>query len=319
MPDYINSVLLIGCGYMGQEYARVLKALNVNFIAVGRGEASARTFAEKTGVQPHVGGLESFFNTEEIIPSRAIVAVGVEELYNVTTLLIRNGVKEILLEKPGAMYYTQINELNRLADDYKCQVWIAYNRRFYASVQTAKKMIAEDGGISSFKFEFTEWAHKVEGSGKPPVVLENWFLCNSTHVIDLAFYLGGIPEKMNSYVSGELSWYPKAGSFSGAGQTREGVNFSYFADWESAGRWGVEILTKKRKLILSPLEELKSQKRGTIIVETVDIDDTLDKQFKPGVYLQTQAFLQEQGSQLLPLREHCAMCEIYQKMENGGH
>lgn len=50
-----------------------------------------------------------------------------------------------------------------------------------------KKIIAEDGGITSFNFEFTEWAHVIEKLDYPREVFENWFFVNSTHVVDLAF------------------------------------------------------------------------------------------------------------------------------------
>ena len=52
--------------------------------------------------------------------------------------------------------------------------------------------------------------------------------------------------------------------FSGAGISISGALFSYQANWQSAGRWSVEILTKKNRLILCPLEELKVQKRGVL-------------------------------------------------------
>ena len=43
-----------------------------------------------------------------------------------------------------------------------------------------------------------------------------------------------------------------------------GIPFSYHANWESAGRWNIEIMTKKGKYRLSPLEELHFCKLGEI-------------------------------------------------------
>lgn len=315
MSDYVSPLLLVGCGYMGAQYAPVFQALGVDFCVVGRGQPSAEAFFNQTGVHPVTGGLESFIKTHPIPPREAIVAVSLEALYSVTKALIQYGVKRILVEKPGAIHYAEIEELSRMADQRGAQVYIAYNRRFYASVIEAKKRIAEDGGVSSFRFEFTEWSHKISQLNKPPVQFRNWFLGNSTHVIDLAFYLGGVPAAMNCFTAGSLDWYPIASSFAGAGLTEEGVPFSYHADWESAGRWSVEILTKKRKLILCPLEELKVQQRGSLTVETVEINDTLDTNYKPGLYRQTEAFLSGSPSPLLPLREHAALCGFYRQIE----
>jgi hypothetical protein len=58
-------VLLIGTGPMGVEYAKVLQALNIEFVVVGRGIHSAAQFAAETGLQPTVGGPY----TSQIIPS----------------------------------------------------------------------------------------------------------------------------------------------------------------------------------------------------------------------------------------------------------
>ena len=55
--------------------------------------------------------------------------------------------------------------------------------------------------------------------------------------------------------------------------------------------------------------------RGTVTAEQVELDDSLDRRFKPGVYLETQAFLQKNGKGLLPLAEHNRHCRFYRKIE----
>lgn len=317
MPDYMNPILLVGCGNMGREYCRVLQALHADIYVVGRGESSAKAFAEATGVTPYTGGLERFVREGGYLPRQAIVAVNVEELFETVKFLLANGVRLILVEKPAAGTYEQIQKLSLIAEKKQANIYVAYNRRFYASVRRAKELIDEDGGVSSFRFEFTEWSHKIMSLNKSSFVLNEWFLCNSTHVIDLAFYLGGMPASMCAYTAGSLEWNKKASGFSGAGITKNGASFSYYADWESAGRWSVEILTKNRKLILCPLEELHSQDRGKISVEKLEIEDSLDRMFKPGLYLQTKAFFEQDFHALLSLRDHANHCKIFQKMEKG--
>ncbi|EOS66682.1 Gfo/Idh/MocA family oxidoreductase [Oscillibacter sp. 1-3] len=317
MSNYVTPLLLVGCGYMGAEYASVLQALGINFCVAGRSQQSAESFFHRTGICPAAGGLKKYMKDQSVPPQEAIVAVSFESLYPVVKFLLQNGVRRILVEKPGGIHYEQIQELSQMADQAGSQVFIAYNRRFYASVIQAKKCIAEDGGVSSFCFEFTEWAHKISLLDKPAIQLNHWFLGNSTHVIDLAFYLGGMPAVMNAYTAGSLDWYKNASSFSGAGLTVDGVPFAYHADWESAGRWSVEILTKKRKLLLCPLEELRFQQRGSLVVEKMDIEDALDVDYKPGLYRQTSAFLTDASAPLLPLREHVKLCKFYRQIELG--
>ena len=77
--------------------------------------------------------------------------------------------------------------------------------------------------------------------------LEEWFLQNSSHVIDLAFFIGGHPTDLKSFVSAGASWHPSGTVFSGAGVTSSNALFSYNANWDSAGRWWVEFLTKENR------------------------------------------------------------------------
>ena len=82
-----------------------------------------------------------------------------------------------------------MHRIEKLAEANEANVYIAYNRRFYASVLEAKRRIDEDGGLSSFIFEFTEWSHSITNLDKTKFQLNNWFIGNSTHVIDAAFFL----------------------------------------------------------------------------------------------------------------------------------
>ena len=147
-------------------------------------------------------------------------------------------------------------------------------------------------------------------------VLKNWFLANSSHVIDLAFYLGGKPKKIQSYAAGGNNWHPAATIFAGAGITSDNTLFSYQANWEAPGRWGVQILTRHNRFILCPLEKLQTQKINSLHTENIEIDNHLDLEFKPGIYRQTKAFLEEQpNSAFLNIHEHYEnVTKYYDKM-----
>jgi len=234
-------VWLIGTGVMARDYVKVLKHLETSFLVIGRRDSTARKFEKMTGCKVMSGGLENFLSISPEIPSHVIVAVNVENLYQITKLLLEYGVKNILVEKPGAMNKKQLKDLTSFSKKKGANVLIAYNRRFYASVLKAKEIIVTGLDITSFHFEFTEWSHIIENLDKPKDVKEKWFLANSTHVIDLAFFLGGKPKKLCTFVSGNLDWHPASSVFAGAGMSDNGALFSYHANWESAGRWGVEI------------------------------------------------------------------------------
>jgi len=194
----IENIWLIGAGSMAVDYHKVLSDLRVPFQVVGRGESSAKIFSERTGVKPFIGGLDNFLITKPEKCTHAIVAVGVETLADTTNLLLDYGIQDILIEKPAGLNKKEIGSVTKLHKEKNANVYVAYNRRFYESVLKAREIIKTDGGVNSFNFEFTEWAHEIEPLKKVEGVKESWFLGNSTHVVDLAFHLGGVPKKISS-------------------------------------------------------------------------------------------------------------------------
>lgn len=303
----MNELLLVGCGPMSVEYGKVLNAMARSFVVVGRGEASAASFYSQVGITPIVGGLQSFLNSQEWLPETAIVAVGVESLASVTRTLLEHGISNILVEKPGALTLGELEDLNNIANQKNASVLIAYNRRFFASVRKAREIIAEDGGIRSFHFEFTEWTNEIATLVKATGVKENWFLGNSSHVVDLAFHLGGIPTTLHTMVRGSLDWHPAGSIFAGCGETATGVLFSYEANWDAPGRWALEFCTSRHRLVFRPMEKLEVINKGSVKSESIVLDDELDKSYKPGLFAQTAGFLSGSKGLFCNLADQCNM------------
>jgi len=303
----MESVWLIGTGLIGTEYAKILKHLNVDFISIGRGNKNSEIFEKKVGSKPRNGGLAKFITEKPELPSCAIVAVGVDVLAETAKMLLNYGVNKILLEKPGVASLAEMEELSLLAESKNATVLLAYNRRFYSSVLQAEKIIKEDGGITSFHFEFTEWSHVIEKLDKAEITLQNWFLANSSHVVDTAFFLGSKPCTIATFRKGGTAWHPSGAIFAGAGETVNGALFSYQANWEAPGRWAIELLTRYHRLYLKPMESLQIQEIGSVSVNSVSLDDQLDKEFKPGFYLQTKAFVDG---------DYARFCSLKMQQEN---
>ncbi len=158
--------------------------------------------------------------------------------------------------------------------------------------------------------------HIIEKLDKNQDVMQKWFLGNSTHVVDTVFHLIGKPKEICSFVNGSLSWHKSGSRFCGSGISENDVLFTYNSNWESAGRWGFEILTNENKYILRPLEELKVIKRGTIQEINIETDDSLDKKYKPGLYLQTKSFLERNDATACKLKEFEMYIDTYYKMAN---
>jgi predicted dehydrogenase len=272
---------------------------------VGRSRDGAEAFEEATGVPAASGGIETWLSGQEQPPEQAVVAVSVAELTATVLCLLEGGVSRILVEKPAGLTVDELGHIEAEAERRGVDVRIAYNRRFLSSVLRARELIEEDGGVTSFTFDFTELARVVAATKHPDHVKASWVLVNSSHVIDLAFHLGGWPTTLQCQVDGKLDWHPTGSRFTGHGLTDLGASFAYHADWESPGRWGVELRTRHRRLRLQPLERLAQQVHGSFEEVEVPIDGALDQRFKPGLHREVGEFLGDFSTELAPsLGEH---------------
>ncbi|MCX6182702.1 MAG: gfo/Idh/MocA family oxidoreductase [Bacteroidetes bacterium] len=319
MSDHLNKkVLLIGTTPIAIDHWKVLNALGCETVVVGQGQQNAALFEKETGVKVHVGGVEKFIAENSLNDfDSALVSVGAEKLKEVTIALLNKGLHKILLEKPGGLNRQEMEMLAAETLKHKATVLLAYNRRFYASVLAAEEIIAKDGGVKSLQFEFTEWSHQLDTLPLKEIVKRNWIYAGSTHPIDLAFYFGGKPKEMKSFSAGKLAWHDKS-IFYGAGKTEKDVLFSYAANWAAPGRWVVEILTNNYRLYFKPMEQLHIQNKGSVAVNKVEIDDSLDVQYKAGLYLQAKAFLEGNHSRFLTIAQQAEMAVIYEQMLNGN-
>jgi len=318
MSDHMR-VLLVGPGNMGSEYCKVLQAQGHVPVVVGRGEASAQAFEEKFGISVVTGGVEKALVTIRDLPTHAIVAAPYPELSATAVRLIEAGVRNVLIEKPAGVNIAEVKAIADAAEKAGAHVFVAYNRRFYASVARALEIIAEDGGATSMNFEFTEWSSSCEKAVAryDEAHREVWFVANSTHVVDLAFFLAGEPAELSCYTRGGLSWHKSGCIYAGAGITERNVLFSYQANWAAPGRWGIEVLTAKHRLYLRPMEKLSIQELNSVEVKSVELSDERDRQFKPGLFDQVASFLSDDDDpRKIGIREHLDHMRVYAKIEN---
>lgn len=312
----MENIWIIGTGVIAQEYSKILFDLDINFTVIGRGQKNVDSFNKLYPSTAIVGGISNFLKQKPLLPDAVIVAADIESLFSISKELIEFGVKKILIEKPGVLSSGEAEELNEVSRQYDCEVFIAYNRRFFSSVIKAREIIVQDGGVSSLAFDFTEWSHIVGKLEKPNIVLSKWLIANSSHVIDMSFYLAGLPKEMACFHSGSLPWHPSASQFAGAGLTVNRVPFSYHANWESPGRWGIELMTRKHKLYFRPLEQLAVQKIGSVQVDEVLLENELDKKYKPGFFLQTKKFIEGDYEDLCSLSQQVEFMDVFNKIGN---
>jgi predicted dehydrogenase len=296
--------LIVGHGKMGQAHLNAVIALEPDALAVWAPNKTFENF-DFDCIQ--------FFNKnlEEAVqifrPTHAIIASPINTLIPISLQLIGLGVRHLLVEKPVTLNIREGAILTAAVKASGVSLYVGYNRRFYSSVRTALRLIADAGEeIESVFFEFNEAFPKSSVPSKYlSAVFERWVIANSMHVIDSALFPVGHPDPSSSvfYRSGGLIWHPAGSIFVGAGTTSLGKPFTYHANWETPGRWGFQWMTSSARYVFQPLEKLAVMRRGNFILEDVPLKDELDQLFKPGVYLQNRAFLfgGDQASELVSL------------------
>jgi predicted dehydrogenase len=313
----MQKVLLIGAGYMASEYLKVLKYLNCDVTIVSRSEGKINLLKKDfPNYIYYTKGIEDYLRSVTELPNFVINTVNVASLRNVSLEVLKAGVKNLLIEKPGDLVIGGLKKLNNASIKKSANVFIAYNRRFYSSIGELKKQIIIDGGITNCHFEFTEWIHTIDPTIYEKETLTKWIIANSSHVIDSVFHLIGFPKDLNAIVGGlnEIIWHPSGSVYTGSGISEKQIPFSYNSDWSSAGRWSIEIFTNKRRFYLKPMEKLFEQKKGSITISEIYLDDQLDKNFKPGLYKQTLAFLNSDFSNLVSIDEQIRAFRFYEKI-----
>ena len=201
MSDNLSDrdVWVVGAGPMALDHVKVLQHLGITPTVIGRGDASAKKFEDETGIFVERGGLQKFLiKNQPNGDTYIIIAVGTEVLMPTLIASSELNFAGILVEKPAAISIDELLGNEGCLRPIQDKVFIAYNRRFYPSVQKALELIKEDGVLQSMHFEFTEWSHRIEPLQKAPGVKENWFFANSTHVVDLAFFLAGEPKEFKA-------------------------------------------------------------------------------------------------------------------------
>ena len=255
-----KSVLIIGSGYIALEYIKALKKLKIKDITILSKNKNSVNNELLSKYKIILGGFEKNIRKIEK-KDLTIITTPINLLVRAATLAIKSEQENILIEKPGSLFKTDLILLEKLIKKQK--VRIAYNRLFYPNFQKLKILTEMDGGITSCKFDFTEWVHTIPFGKYKKEVYRRWGISNSLHVISMAMELIGMPEKITTNQYGNLKWHPTGSIFIGNGVSGGKIPFTYHANWEGAGRWGIEVTTEKNIYRLSPLEKLFVSKKGS--------------------------------------------------------
>ena len=241
-------ILLIGSGPMSLEYLKVLDHYNFQVVVVSKSKRNFNLINEKyNNVECFcLKNLKEFKNTNDF--EFAINCVSIESLYQVSKDLISLGLKKILIEKPGCLDINELEDLIELSKKNKTLLKIALNRRHFNSTIYIKNELKKLK-VTSAHIDFTEWIKGIDKGKYSSKSLNKWLFSNSIHVIDLFFYLFGLPKEINNFPSesNKIPWHPSASIFIGNGEFKSKGKFSYKADWNGPGRWAIEFTDQRHK------------------------------------------------------------------------
>lgn len=304
-----KKILIVGAGYMAEEYIKVLKYLKINFDLISRGKKNVNRVSKKYNLNSYFG---NFKKIKKNAYSQAIICVNEESISKCIKKVANLGIQSILVEKPGAKNFNDLKKIYQFVKLKRINLFIAFNRRFYESILEVKKIINKDNGIVSVTFSFTEWLDKIKKLNKKKFILENWFFMNSLHIVDLVFNLIGNPKKLYSISNRK---YPpfRNSIFLGAGISKKNIPFTYHSNWLSAGRWSINLFTSKRKIILSPIEEIKFIKKNKTKIVIHKFNKKFDHKFKPGLMKMVMSFLGDKKN-LQKIENYLEKMIVYQKI-----
>lgn len=309
-------IAVYGTGDMAAVYFDVLRALEVasdEVVIVGRSEPSARKLAAAHGACSALLGEEAVLR-----PDRAIIAVTPDALPTITRHALSVGIRDLLVEKPGALSSVALRALHADVVAAQARAHMVLNRRYLPSVERCRELIEEDGGSVACYFEMTEVEERVLGlKAKGTWPEENWprwGLINPLHVLDLATWLCGRPAELSPRRQGRLAWHETGATFFGTGRSENGAALVYLATWGTAGRWRIEVTTARRRLFLCPIESLEQQWKNSFATSKVELPSE-PAGLKPGFANLLRDFLSPGGPKRLPnLLEAAATLECAERI-----
>lgn len=313
--DFGNkSALIIGGSEISKQYATSLSKLGVkDLVIIAKTGSYISDFCKDNKIELKTGGFEKNLPNMEK-KDLVIIAPPIPSTLSAAELAIKNGQKNILIEKPGSLYYNELLSFTEKFDTK--QVRVAYNRVVYPSFHKLKKLLNNEGGATSCRFTFTEWIDRIDFKKDASEVYDRWGISNSLHVISMALEIIGMPQEIKSYRYGKLNWHKSGSIFVGMGISEKNIPFSYHADWGSGGRWSIEIYTKENSYHLIPLEELYSCPKYSGKIESVSFKAAYPD-IKPGIAEEVAIMLDDNSehiSQLVTLEKAAKYNQLAEKI-----
>ena len=309
----MTKIAIIGAGYMAREHIKALMAVDGTEVCgvMGRTEAKAKALCDDMGIAVCAQSVEELFTKTQA--DAVVIAVNILSSPEIIDQALDHP-WVILAEKPVSLELDDAHHLERKRAALQRQVYVAMNRRHYASTRQAAALLDADHNPRVVEVHDQENIIGALNSGVPEQVASSWMVANSIHLID---YFSMFCRGQLTAVTLNAELDPNAPFFTSAFlEYDSGDNGIYTAIWNAPGPWGVKITTAHQMLEMRPLEGLERQVFPEKRKQGVELSDD-DKRHKPGLYLQARelvAAVNGQAHSLPTLNDQMATHELVNKL-----
>lgn len=299
----VKKIALIGAGYTAQEHAKAFVDIeDVQLVGVfSRTRQRAEALAQTYGIAGVYDSIDALYHQTH---ADAVIVTVNEPAMLETCLACLHYDWTLLVEKPPGLYVAQAETLLQEAVAHQREVYVALNRRFYHSTQTALNDLNSITSPRYIVIQDQQDREAARARGRTDEVLRYWMYANAIHMVDYLriFGRGNITQVTPVFAWSEEA-HPRVVTV--ALTFDSGDKALYESLWEAPAPWAVSITTPVRRWELRPVEDVTRQEAGTYQRVPIERSDW-DTRFKPGYRAQAQAFvdhLRGLSSQSVPLAE----------------
>ena len=285
--DHVIRLALVGYGRIAPKHLEVFRALGCEFVACCNRSAPGREKATRDGgIERTYAKIDEMLERER--PDGVVSCASLDQVFATAQQILPFAVPT-LLEKPPGTSLAEFDELESLAARHRTPVMVGLNRRNYTVL---RKAVADAGGPEAITAVFVEWsedpAHCLR-RGLTESQVERMVFGNSLHGLDLLTQLAGpIAEPL---VLGRNLGEPFRWLMSLQGISQRGALATFQSTWDSPGGWRLVFCTPGRRYTFAPLETCQVSETGSKELRPIEPDEC-DRQFKPGFFGQSLAFLE---------------------------
>lgn len=314
MKKVQKKVVIIGAGNMASAYLDVINHIpNLEVVGIySKTISKAQTLANLYKIPNVCKGIEELYLKTNA--HGAIITVNEMAAEKIIVDCLKfNWI--LMVEKPVGLNLTSSVRILDLVNANNRKVFVALNRRYYSSVETAISILENTQTHRVVSIIDQEDPVNARKLGRPKEVCEAWHFANSIHLIDLfyVFCRGRIQRIDNVIPKTKNSFFSHSCIFFDSGDI--GV---YHSIWNAPGPWSVAIETPTQRLELSPIEELNVQTYPLRSREIIPKDEN-DMLFKPGLLRQMKDFynaLNNDESNLVTMDNYINSVELTHNLYN---